>query len=254
MAAAEPQIGGAGRTFQSLAKQRVALQTVDAIKEMIRCGELGPHQALPPERELARALDISRPTLREAIGALTAMNILESHHGDGTFVTGLTPQLLSEPISFLLQVDPSSARYLADVVASLEVGAARLAAARITADELDRLETLAGQPGEPAGADFHRAVVAAAHNPIYQDLHASVVLLAGTADAAPGRQTIEQHVEIVSALRRHAPQDAAELMLRHLRRDDNDDDRHDDRDDRRDDRDDRRDDEGHDQDTAREDA
>jgi GntR family transcriptional repressor for pyruvate dehydrogenase complex len=216
MAAGEPQVGGTIRTFQSLAKQRVALQTVDAIKEMIRCGELGPHQALPPERELARALDISRPTLREAIGALTAMNILESHHGDGTFVTSLTPQLLSEPISFLLQVDASSARYLADVVESLEVGAARLAAARITADELDRLELLASQPGESAGADFHRLVVAAAHNPIYQDLHASVVLLADAADAAPGRPTVEQHEQIVSALRRHAPQEAAALMRQHL--------------------------------------
>jgi GntR family transcriptional regulator, transcriptional repressor for pyruvate dehydrogenase complex len=236
MAAGETQDGGAIRTFQSLAKQRVALQTVDAIKEMIRCGELGPHQALPPERELARALEISRPTLREAIGALTAMNILESHHGDGTFVTSLTPQLLSEPISFLLQVDASSARYLADVVESLEVGAARLAAARITADELDRLELLASQPGEAADADFHRAVVASAHNPIYQDLHASVVQLAGTADAAPGRRTTEQHEQIVSALRRHAPQDAAELMQQHVRHDDG------------------HDDEGHHQDTAKEDA
>lgn len=236
MAAAEPEVGGAGRTFQSLAKQRVALQTVDAIKEMIRAGELGPHQALPPERELARALDISRPTLREAIGALTAMNILESHHGDGTFVTSLTPQLLSEPISFLLQVDASSARYLGDVVASLEVGAARLAATRITADELDRLELLAGQPGEPAGADFHRALVASAHNPIYQDLHASVAELAGVVDAVPGRQMVEQHRQIVDALRRHAPHDAAALMLEHLGHLD------------------RRDDQGPDQDPPKEDA
>lgn len=217
--AAEPQPEAAGRTFQSLAKQRVALQTVDAIKEMIRCGELGPHQALPPERELARALDISRPTLREAIGALTAMNILESHHGDGTFVTGLTPQLLSEPISFLLQVDPSNARYLADVRTSLEVGAARLAAARITDDELDRLELLASQPGEQAGADFHRAVVEAARNPIYQDLHASVVRLAGASgapdDGRPRAQTSRGHRTIADALRRRAPRDAADAMLAH---------------------------------------
>jgi GntR family transcriptional repressor for pyruvate dehydrogenase complex len=219
MAAAEPQVGGATRTFQSLAKQRVALQTVDAIKEMIRCGELEPHQALPPERELARALDISRPTLREAIGALTAMNILESHHGDGTFVTGLTPQLLSEPISFLLQVDPSNAGYLADIRTSLEVGAARLAAARITDDELDRLELLAGQPGEQAGAAFHRAVIESAHNPIYQDLHASVVRLASPGDdpddGQPRAQTNRRHRAIADALRRRAPGDATEAMLTH---------------------------------------
>jgi DNA-binding GntR family transcriptional regulator len=66
------------------------------------------------------------------------------------------------------------------------------------------------------------------------------VQLAGTADAAPGHQTTEQHEQIVSALRRHAPQDAAELMQQHLRHDD----RHDDG----------RDDEGHHQDTAKEDA
>jgi GntR family transcriptional repressor for pyruvate dehydrogenase complex len=215
MAATEPRVDAPRRTFQSLAKQSVALQTVDAIKAMIRDGELGPHQALPPERELARALDISRPTLREAIGALTAMNILESHHGDGTFVTSLTPQLLSEPISFLLQVDQSNAGHVADLVETLEAGAARLAAQRATLDELARLEALAGEPGEPAGADFHRAVVAAAHNPIYLDLHASVVQLAGPADQ-PGEQSSDEHRAVVAALRRHAPADAAELMLAHL--------------------------------------
>lgn len=233
MSAIGPRAEGTGRTFQSLAKQRVALQTVDAIKEMIRRGELGPHQALPPERELARALDISRPTLREAIGALAAMNILESVHGDGTFVTSLTPQLLSEPISFLLQVDPSNAGHLADIVLSLEIEAARLAATRITADELDQLDLLASQPTEEADADFHEAVVAAAHNPVYQDLHASVVRLAHevTHHLAPPR-TGEQHRAIVRALRRRAPEDAAAAMLAHLRSDD----------------------QSHDQDTVKEDA
>ena len=78
------------RTFPSMMKRPVALQTVDAIKQMIIEGQLRPAQALPAERVLADALNISRPTLREAIGALTAMNILEPRHGDGTFVTSHT--------------------------------------------------------------------------------------------------------------------------------------------------------------------
>jgi GntR family transcriptional regulator, transcriptional repressor for pyruvate dehydrogenase complex len=222
MTATEPRAGGTGRTFQPLAKQRVALQTVDAIKAMIRRGELGPHQALPPERELARALDISRPTLREAIGALTAMNILESHHGDGTFVTSLTPQLLSEPISFLLQIDPATAGHLADVVRSLETSAARLAATRITADELDRLEELAGRTEAAAEAEFHHGVVAALHNPIYLDLHSCVVRLGGDLGHDPkarGR-TSDRHRAIAAALRRRAPEDAAAAMLADLARGD----------------------------------
>ena len=219
------------RTFPSLAKQRVALQTVEAIKEMIRRGELGPHQALPPERELARALDISRPTLREAIGALTAMNILESHHGDGTFVTGLTPQLLAAPISFLLQVDEGNVEYLLDIRRGLETEAARLAATRISAVELSQLDHLARQAGELAGdprgfaaADlgFHQAIVAAAHNPLYANLYESVVSLSrdqlarAEPDRAARQQAAADHQAIARALGRRAPKAAAEAMLAHL--------------------------------------
>ena len=68
-------------------------------------GELRAGQRLPAERDLAVQLALSRPSLREAIRALIALNILESRHGEGTFVSSLDPELLSEPIDFVLQVN-----------------------------------------------------------------------------------------------------------------------------------------------------
>ena len=62
-------------------------------------GELRAGQRLPAERELAAQLGLSRPSLRESIRALIALNILESKHGEGTYCGGsLDPELLSEPI------------------------------------------------------------------------------------------------------------------------------------------------------------
>ena len=95
------------RVFPVLQKSSVSLQAADAIKSLIVAGELGSGDALPPERDLAVMLGISRPSVREAIRVLTAMNVVEPRHGGGTYVTSLDPRLLARPINFLLQIEPS---------------------------------------------------------------------------------------------------------------------------------------------------
>jgi GntR family transcriptional regulator, transcriptional repressor for pyruvate dehydrogenase complex len=91
-----------------LTRRSVATQAADGIRAMIIDGRLRPGDVLPSERQLAVELRISRPTVRQAISSLTAMNILEVRPGGGTFVTDLTPRSLSAPLRFLLQVDPRS--------------------------------------------------------------------------------------------------------------------------------------------------
>src|SRR5215203_2177268 len=56
------------------------------IHEMIRAGELNFGDRLPPERDLAKKLGVSRPTLRVGIRSLAALGMLESRQGSGTFV------------------------------------------------------------------------------------------------------------------------------------------------------------------------
>jgi GntR family transcriptional repressor for pyruvate dehydrogenase complex len=198
---------------------------------MIVSGELKAGQALPPERQLAQMLEISRPTLRQAISALAATNIVESRHGGGTFVTALTPDLLAAPLEFLLQIDPKAVAYLFDVRRGLEVNAAQLSATRITPVELIRLRELINVSGESIDdldlfiehdKRLHRLIVASIHNPIYDSLCSSVERLSDESRRRSGANRAvrvashDDHIAIVEALEAHDPDLAAEAMRRHL--------------------------------------
>ena len=64
-------------SFPRLERTSVGLQAVETIKALIVAGDLQPGDALPSERELAVMLGISRPSLREAIRVLSAMNVVQ---------------------------------------------------------------------------------------------------------------------------------------------------------------------------------
>jgi DNA-binding GntR family transcriptional regulator len=66
-----------GTTFQEVVSQ---------LRDMIHRGELRPGDRLPPERDLAKLLGVSRPTLRAGISSLAAVGVLQPRRGAGTFV------------------------------------------------------------------------------------------------------------------------------------------------------------------------
>src|SRR5215510_10802291 len=61
-------------------------EVVSQLREMIHKGELRPGDRLPPERDLAKLLGVSRPTLRAGISSLAAVGVLQPRRGAGTFV------------------------------------------------------------------------------------------------------------------------------------------------------------------------
>ncbi len=214
-----------------LEKSTVSSQAIESIKTLIISGVLKPGEALPAERELASMLGISRPTLREAIGALCAVNVLESRHGDGTFVTSLDPTLLLKPINFLLRVDEKAILHLFEVRRVLEVGAAQLAAPRISNEELTKLQELVqtayrslNQPTRYLQYDYdiHTAIINSTGNPLYISLYESISQLSlesrqRTAGITATRERAhEDHLAIVNALRSHDPDKAAKAMQDHL--------------------------------------
>jgi GntR family transcriptional repressor for pyruvate dehydrogenase complex len=219
------------REFPTLKRTSVSLEAAEAIKALIVSGELGSGDALPPERNLAVMLGISRPSVREALRVLTAMNVVEPRHGGGTYVTSLDPRLLARPINFLLQVEPRTFLHLFEVRQVLEVSAARLAAPKMTDEVVAELEGLAHeaaavlrQPTRYSELDFelHTKIVEATANPIYLSLYESIsdLLLESrrrTARvAAVRRQAHEDHLTIVAALRARDPDAAAQAMQDHL--------------------------------------
>jgi GntR family transcriptional repressor for pyruvate dehydrogenase complex len=222
---------GATPSFSALEKTSIGLQAADTIKALIVSGELKPGDTLPPERELATMLGISRPSLREAIRVLSALNVVEPRHGGGTYVTSLDPRQLAQPINFLLQVDRMAFRHLLEVRQVLEVGAARLAAPRISDEELAALHELTEQAGRVVGRpaqflrfdfDIHTAIIEATGNPIYISLYQSIADLSlesrkrTARSPATRRDAHTGHLAIVAALASHDGDAAAAAMHDHL--------------------------------------
>jgi len=107
------------------------------IKSMVVRGELKPGDRLPPEKELASHLGLSRSSLREAIKALDVIRVLEVKRGDGTYVTSLEPKLLLEAISFVVDIHEDTSLFeIFEVRRILESQAAGLAALRATPEDI----------------------------------------------------------------------------------------------------------------------
>jgi GntR family transcriptional regulator, transcriptional repressor for pyruvate dehydrogenase complex len=166
--------------FRSIRRVPAAAgEVINNIKQMILDGELAPFQRLPSENDLAEALGVSRPTVREAVRGLMTLNIVESRHGDGTYVTSLDPMLLAAPIDFLLRVDEGGLAALTDARMVLESSIAELAASRATPEGVSKLEALIADYADcidviprciELDLAFHQELAVVANSPILSSL------------------------------------------------------------------------------------
>lgn len=156
---------------------------IEKIKQMIITGRFGPGQRLPREADLAAELGLSRSSLREAVRALSLVNVLEVRRGDGTYATSLEPSLLMETMSFVTEFsrDDAVLQFL-EVRRVLEPAATALAATRMPEADLAELaaglgctgaETTVEQFAE-ADVEFHRKIASGSGNPILASLAESI--------------------------------------------------------------------------------
>lgn len=110
---------------------------------MIVSGELQPGERLPPEQELADRLGVSRGSLREAVKALAAINVLDVRRGDGTFVSSLEADVLLTGLMFAMEL--LQVRELEEVLEIRRVvvpAATAIACERINEEQLDALRSI----------------------------------------------------------------------------------------------------------------
>jgi GntR family transcriptional regulator, transcriptional repressor for pyruvate dehydrogenase complex len=208
-----------------------AEQVVDQIRDLIGRGELRPGDRLPAERELARQLGISRPSLRAGLRMLVAMGLLRSRHGSGTYVADGPPTLDSEQLSLLAELHGFTYDQMFEARRVLEVQIAGLAAERATAEHLaniaDELANMYAALDDPQqylihDIRFHRAIAAASDNPIL----ATIVEMVSAVMYDQRRETIgrahdfkesvEMHQRVYRAIRARKPEDARTAMHEHL--------------------------------------
>jgi GntR family transcriptional regulator, transcriptional repressor for pyruvate dehydrogenase complex len=124
----------------------VTSKAIDSIRAMIRSGELAPGEQLPPEQELADRLGISRGSLREAVRALSQINVLDVRRGDGTYVASLAPSELLSGMMFALElIQTKDLDEVVEVRQLLQPPAAALAAQRVTGGQLTQMHGIIDQ-------------------------------------------------------------------------------------------------------------
>jgi GntR family transcriptional repressor for pyruvate dehydrogenase complex len=157
------------------------------VDDRILSGQLRVGDRLPPERELARTLEVSRAAVREAVRTLQAQGVVRSAVGAGAAAGTTVTAVPAHALTRLLRLHVALANFpLPDVVEvriSLERLSARLAARHASADDLEGMRRLLDHMAQPgiereqfndADTAFHVAIAASAGNVLAADLTAAI--------------------------------------------------------------------------------
>ncbi len=203
-------------------------ETVERLGTAIRLGLLAPGSQLPPERDLAGQLHISRSTLRQALTTLVQSGHLMSMRGraGGTFVAE------APPLSVGREEEPlgDEARAVLDERVAIEAGATLLAAERAEPANLDLLDQLvermaaasAFEDYRRADVRFHIGVAEAANSPRLVTAmtevqgHMSDLIARIPHPEEVLTRSNDQHRRLVALLRRRDSGPAVKLMRQHI--------------------------------------
>jgi len=208
------------------------MQVVNHVRSLIENGTLQPGDKIPPERELARSLKISRASLRTGIGYLAVMGVMKIRHGVGTFVADGPPDFGKASLSLMGALHGFQTWQMFEARIILERSLAALAAERgkeehhaAMSEEVAEMFATLETPVDYLIHDvlFHRIIAQASGNPIL----AAVMETVTSSMYDKRRKTVERATdlresaelprEIYRAIRTRKAAEARDLMEKHLR-------------------------------------
>jgi GntR family transcriptional regulator, transcriptional repressor for pyruvate dehydrogenase complex len=200
------------------------------LEQMIVTGELPEGSRLPPEREFAAQLGVSRASVREALRELELKGMVDRRPGRGTLVADASRTLHSGTLLAVMSGVERTVSEVMDLRAALEPPIAGRAASRATPRDVERLAAIhAAMRASRSAArsveldvEFHQEIGRATHNPLL------VKLVEVTAEwMAPSRgrplqsrqrraRSLEAHGRILDAIAAHDPEAASAAMAQHI--------------------------------------
>ncbi len=221
--------------FTHIRPKRITEEIVQQIKDLIAQGKVTAGDKLPAEREMARQLGVSRPTLREALQILEHAGMLSIHQGDGTYVRDVGEQSLGDPLRAIIRDSEERIVELAEFRTAIETWAAASAAERIQEADLEELRRIVGlmregiekrTPIHHLDAEFHLVLARATRNGIYYHVANTIFYLFAEVTKLSHEQIyttekdqwdlFHEHEGIYEALREGDGQKAAAMMNLHL--------------------------------------
>ncbi len=209
----------------------VATDVLQKIRNLIETQRMRPGTRLPSERSLAAQLGVGRPAIREALKALSILDVIESRHGDGTYIKSLAGLSLGWSVKLDRIEENFDLLELLEVRKMFEPRAAALAAVRATPKQLQDLRReLRAQEAHLVrytafvrnDFNFHEGILRAAGNQILVDISRLLAPMLLKSRQITVRSTLdlkkiyEQHQTIFEAIRLRQPELAERAMLDHL--------------------------------------
>ncbi|OSQ44407.1 GntR family transcriptional regulator [Thalassospira sp. MCCC 1A01428] len=200
---------------------------LEALTGFIVQTNLKPGDRLPPERELMAGLQVGRSSIREAIGHMQALGIVEIRRGSGTYLKrSVTEQTVYMPLSIATQRD--GLLQTLEVRRGLECEASVLAAKRASPEDIEEMRTALDameaehlREGTAGQADlvFHLSIYKAAGNPLFEQLLGQMREAFESFFSIPfnrpdfARDSFEFHRMLFDAIERRDPESARQHTL-----------------------------------------
>jgi GntR family transcriptional regulator, transcriptional repressor for pyruvate dehydrogenase complex len=217
--------------IKPVVKTTISNEIVDQIVSLIAKGDLRPGQRLPPEAELCKIFGAGRSSLREALRCLCIVGVLNSRIGEGTSVAVDGGKFLGKIVEWRIMTEQHDIEDLMEIRLALESITAANAALKRSDKDLRRLENLlskmdtAIKDGKLFAAldlEFHIAVAEASQKHLIVDLVTMIraqlektLLMVLLLPNAP-LLSLKEHISVVNAIKRRAPEAARKAMQSHL--------------------------------------
>ena len=218
--------------FREITPVRLYESVIEQIMNLIKSNKLKPGDKLPPERELAEKLSISRGSLREAFRVLESRGLIKSKAGGGRYIREIRKNGHNNTENIILSLEKSSILELLEAREMFEVKIAEVAAQRATPEDIDLIEKALNRMNKEkidkykkteSDTEFHLAIAGASHNFVFVNiikLHLDLLKeTRGKTWQITGRREkqYQEHQAILQAIKEHNIKKAGEAMLKHLR-------------------------------------
>ncbi|MBI5581335.1 MAG: FCD domain-containing protein [Deltaproteobacteria bacterium] len=218
------------RPLKPIKKESVRVQVFRQLRDQVLRRTWAPGSKIPSEHELSRTMGVSRVSIREGIQHLVSLGILETRHGEGTFVRELSGELYFNSLIPLIALDETDIFHVLEYRRIIEKGTAALAAERATDHDLgemeavyDRMVRSRDDVAEFARADleFHLVVAKATGNSVLikvNNVLRSVlsVSMENIVSTLGMRDGLHYHRLLIEAVRSRNAPEAERLMEEHV--------------------------------------
>ncbi|TXH63756.1 MAG: FadR family transcriptional regulator [Burkholderiaceae bacterium] len=215
--------------LQPLLPRRLYRQIAEQLRALIEHGEFPAGTRLPPERDLAVQLGVSRPSVREALIALEVEGRVEVRMGSGIYVRAAPVRAAAVEHEAESPLETIRARALIEgelaAVAARQMKRAQISGLR-EAIALMVQESAAGQMPTQGDRLFHTRIAEASENSVllrvvsglFDERHNPLFAQLGShfETARSWAAAIEEHKAVVDAIAHQDPAAAREAMVRHL--------------------------------------